>query len=626
MKRHPDLSQRTPQALGHERAAVTLEKLEAWFKGVTEFLKAEVTDYEAMMNDPSRIFNADETGHPLSTKTGVVLAEKGVKNVYQVTSSDKTQITVMACLNAAGDYLPPMILYPGQRMRDVGQEGFEEALYAMTDNGWMTSEAFLSFLLEFNEFVTNKKITKPVILFVDMHSTHVSLEASQYCVSNGIVLHSLLPNATHILQPADVGLFSPLKVVWKSESMKWRKEHSGESITKKSFSTVFKRCWEKVATVPKAISAFRSCGLFPFTVEGIPKNKLGPSKVASSDVNPSVAITASHPRPQARPTVSATTATDAARPTTAPQPQAPPTTSVTTAADAARPTVLTIAAPAALKAANIFTVEVHAPGQSTSTADADSVHGPSSRPRRHPQPCVAYCADDEIQVLPAEPARRSSGPQPCVAYDADDEIQVLPAEPARKSSGKLAPAFAKLAPKVGRKEANKTKRVRSQPELPKALSGTRAIALLKERAEKKRNEEEAKKTRKDEREKRAAEKKIEKEKKQREKEEKQKQKTNDGKRKRGKGKAQARKKRKEQDSETDTDQPEPAYEESDDAASISADKCAKCGDVDTGDDPASWVGCTRCTRWYHKWCTGDPILASLETDELDDYPFECDLC
>lgn len=148
MMRHPSLSERTPQALTQQRAGITLQMVQNWFHGLETFLKSEVPDWADMMGNPTRVFNADETGFPLSAKFGCVLAPKGIKHVYQRTG-DKTQLTVIACTNASGQFMPPMTVYPLKRLVNVGQADFTEAIYARSDNGWMNSEVFLLFLQQF---------------------------------------------------------------------------------------------------------------------------------------------------------------------------------------------------------------------------------------------------------------------------------------------------------------------------------------------------------------------------------------------------------------------------------------------------------------------------------------------
>ena len=280
-KRHPDLCERSAMALGHQRSHINLEMIEGWFNGLTSYLKKEVPDVDAFLRDPRRIFNADESGFPLSVTDGKVLTEKGVRHVYQVCTSNKTQITVLACFNAMGNYVPPLIVYPGERFRDTGIHEFEEAIYGHTSSGWMDSDLFVSFLRHFNDFVEEQAIPKPVLLLVDGHSTHMSLEAGHFCYTNDIILYCLLENATHILQPCDVGFFSPMKAAWKTEVKNWQLANLGKSLTKREFPGVFKKAWVRVAKVENAIHGFQKCGLFPLNPANIDLTKLNPSKVIS---------------------------------------------------------------------------------------------------------------------------------------------------------------------------------------------------------------------------------------------------------------------------------------------------------------------------------------------------------
>jgi len=69
------------------------------------------------MDDPSKIFNGDETGFQICPSTGCVLAEKGAKNVYSIgKGSSKENITVMFPSSADGKKYCPMIVYPYKRI------------------------------------------------------------------------------------------------------------------------------------------------------------------------------------------------------------------------------------------------------------------------------------------------------------------------------------------------------------------------------------------------------------------------------------------------------------------------------------------------------------------------------
>jgi hypothetical protein len=73
---------------------------------------------EEVMDDPSRIFNGDETGFQICPSTGPVFAEKGAKNMYSTDEgSSKENITVMFSFSANGKKCCPMIVYPYKRKK-----------------------------------------------------------------------------------------------------------------------------------------------------------------------------------------------------------------------------------------------------------------------------------------------------------------------------------------------------------------------------------------------------------------------------------------------------------------------------------------------------------------------------
>ena len=102
--------------------------IEEWFNGLTAYLEKEVPDWQSMLKDPRRSFNTDESVFPLCVNTGKLIAEKGARHVYQVTSGTKQQLTVMAYFNAFGEYVDPLTVFPGERFRDSGIHDFPDAM------------------------------------------------------------------------------------------------------------------------------------------------------------------------------------------------------------------------------------------------------------------------------------------------------------------------------------------------------------------------------------------------------------------------------------------------------------------------------------------------------------------
>lgn len=105
-----------------------------------------------------------------------------------------------------------MIIYPYKRLpREVAESVPDDWVIGLSDSGWINSEVFFEYMSNhFNNYLDAKNVQRPVILFVDGHRSHLSPEVSTFC-SEQIVLIALHPNSTHLLQPADVSVFRPLK-------------------------------------------------------------------------------------------------------------------------------------------------------------------------------------------------------------------------------------------------------------------------------------------------------------------------------------------------------------------------------------------------------------------------------
>ena len=103
----------------------------------------------------------------------------------------------------------------------------------------------------------------PVILFFDGHTSHISEDSAVFFCENDTILYCLLVNTTHLIQPMDIGFFSPLKDVFAESVL------LGEALTKTEFHEVLGMAWPKVATVKVARKALKKSGIFPFEVNAV---------------------------------------------------------------------------------------------------------------------------------------------------------------------------------------------------------------------------------------------------------------------------------------------------------------------------------------------------------------------
>ena len=104
----------------------------------------EDTFSEHKLHDkPALIFNMDETGLPLSPAPIKGVCKKGTKTPNSITSGDKSQITVIGCVSAAGHCIPPMIIWDRKTLQaDMTKGELPGTIYGLSSKGWVDQELF----------------------------------------------------------------------------------------------------------------------------------------------------------------------------------------------------------------------------------------------------------------------------------------------------------------------------------------------------------------------------------------------------------------------------------------------------------------------------------------------------
>lgn len=274
LKRHPEVSARSAESVDKSRGKLTKEYIQSWFRELEIYL--ESIDATDVLNDPTRVFNADESGFSLCPKTGKVLAPKGYKKLYEVKKgSEKENVTVLVTFSADGKICPPCVVYPYVKPpRAIADNMPEDWILGKSDTGWMRADVFYEYVANgLHQWIMEHNIKKPILFFVDGHRSHMSVELSRFCDENGIILYALPPNSTHMMQPADVAVFKPLKEYWRQAVRSWQSENEDKTLTKVYFASVFKRALENPKISEHIKNGFRRCGLYPCDMEAVDYSK-----------------------------------------------------------------------------------------------------------------------------------------------------------------------------------------------------------------------------------------------------------------------------------------------------------------------------------------------------------------
>lgn len=279
MTRHQNLSLRKPESTSLLRSTGFNKSR------VDEFFNNYKSVQQRYQFKPTRIYNLDETGQSTVIKPVRVVSTKGKKQVGQVASGERGEsITVVGTICADGTYIPPIFIYP--RIRDpskymINPPPGSVALGSKT--GWINSELFIKVL---QHIVLHTKCSKDdkILLLIDNHKSHSTIESIEFCRENGIVLLSFPPHTTHRLQPLDVGVFGPYKTRLSVVYNEWMLSNPGRPITISHLAELAGKVYFHSFTPMNIVNSFKKTGIWPIDSSVFSESDFLPSTVTDNDI------------------------------------------------------------------------------------------------------------------------------------------------------------------------------------------------------------------------------------------------------------------------------------------------------------------------------------------------------
>ena len=167
---------------------------------------------------------------------------------------NRDQITLLVCIYADGEYLPPSIIYSATtgNLQTSWLDDFDPdehtVYFTSSEKGWTNDHLGFKWLEQFNRHTKAKARQGRDwrVLWTDGHGSHLSIEFLSWLIEHRIHIAVYPSHSTHRLQPLNIGLFSPLALYYSiSLSNFITSTRDYIPVSKREFFTLFQLTFQK---------------------------------------------------------------------------------------------------------------------------------------------------------------------------------------------------------------------------------------------------------------------------------------------------------------------------------------------------------------------------------------------
>ncbi|KFY29453.1 hypothetical protein V491_00028 [Pseudogymnoascus sp. VKM F-3775] len=176
----------------------------------------------------------------ISTAIVITSSDRRAK-AKKVQPGNREWVTVIQGVSSQGWAVPPFVIVAGKNhlVSWYKNSGFPSNwVIAITENGWTTNERGIDWIQHFEKHIKTRSIGGYRLLVLDGHESHYSDDFEEYYKEHNIITLYMPAHSSHLLQPLDVGCFSPLKKAYSRQIEDIMQSHISH-ITKDDFFPAF---------------------------------------------------------------------------------------------------------------------------------------------------------------------------------------------------------------------------------------------------------------------------------------------------------------------------------------------------------------------------------------------------
>ena len=139
-----------------------------------------------------------------------VLSSSKKTRTFVKSPQNREWVSVLECISATGRIIKPLIIFKGNSLQTSWfEENTPDGTFTTSENGWTSKLIALGWLTDVFLPQTKPDGGRPRMLVMDGHGSHVDVDFMWECKRNNFELVFLPPHSSHVLQPLDLGVFSP---------------------------------------------------------------------------------------------------------------------------------------------------------------------------------------------------------------------------------------------------------------------------------------------------------------------------------------------------------------------------------------------------------------------------------
>jgi hypothetical protein len=177
----------------------------------------------------SQIANMDEVPLFFDMPMTRTVDEKGVKTVAIKTSGhEKTHFTAVLACCADGTKLPPMLIF---KRKTIPKDIPKQVLVHAHEKGWMNEAGMKIWFEKIWSRRPGGLLRKPALLVLDQFAAHLTPNTKRIAKTMKTDLAVIPGGLTSQLQPLDVSVNKPFKLLIREEWNRWMQNEAGSTLT-----------------------------------------------------------------------------------------------------------------------------------------------------------------------------------------------------------------------------------------------------------------------------------------------------------------------------------------------------------------------------------------------------------